>query len=188
METSRVSRSERRAERKRKSDFPQLAPAPDDYPVFPDTSTWPVVFPAAAALAGRRPPSAAAAHLQGGRPVDSGRAAAQSRRDRDGRQRPLGHPARPAACRRPQDGRGGRHRYRLWRNRNRHQVAQPLCVLHRELEALRRRSPFPDGVQPRRGATPPGEPQRDGCEDPLGGFAATPVAQRHQRVGGRRGT
>jgi trans,polycis-decaprenyl diphosphate synthase len=46
METSRVSRSERRAERKRKSDFPQLAPAPDDYPVFPDTSTWPVVFPA----------------------------------------------------------------------------------------------------------------------------------------------
>jgi len=46
MGTSRVSRSERRAERKRKSDFPQLAPAPDDYPVFPDTSTWPVVFPA----------------------------------------------------------------------------------------------------------------------------------------------
>ncbi|MDT5253852.1 MAG: trans,polycis-decaprenyl diphosphate synthase, partial [Mycobacterium sp.] len=46
METSRVSRSERRAERKRKADFPQLAPAPDDYPAFPDKSTWPVVFPA----------------------------------------------------------------------------------------------------------------------------------------------
>jgi trans,polycis-decaprenyl diphosphate synthase len=46
METSRVSRSERRAERKRKVDFPQLTPAPDDYPVFPDTSTWPVPFPA----------------------------------------------------------------------------------------------------------------------------------------------
>jgi len=45
MGTSRVSRSERRAERKRKIDFPQLAPAPDDYPVFPDKSTWPVVFP-----------------------------------------------------------------------------------------------------------------------------------------------
>ena len=45
METSRVSRSERRAEGKRKSGFPQLAPAPEDYPVFPDTSTWPVVFP-----------------------------------------------------------------------------------------------------------------------------------------------
>ena len=33
-------------ERKLKSaDFPQLPPAPDDYPVFPDKSTWPVVFP-----------------------------------------------------------------------------------------------------------------------------------------------
>ncbi|BBX62345.1 decaprenyl diphosphate synthase [Mycobacterium saskatchewanense] len=34
-----------RAERKAASDFPQLPPAPDDYPTFPDTSTWPVVFP-----------------------------------------------------------------------------------------------------------------------------------------------
>jgi trans,polycis-decaprenyl diphosphate synthase len=35
-----------RAERRLKStDFPQLPPAPDDYPVFPDKSTWPVVFP-----------------------------------------------------------------------------------------------------------------------------------------------
>ncbi len=34
------------AERKPKStDFPQLPPAPDDYPVFPDKSTWPVAFP-----------------------------------------------------------------------------------------------------------------------------------------------
>ncbi|OBG32225.1 isoprenyl transferase [Mycobacterium alsense] len=35
-----------RGERKPKStDFPQLPPAPDDYPVFPDRSTWPVAFP-----------------------------------------------------------------------------------------------------------------------------------------------
>ncbi|OBI28721.1 isoprenyl transferase [Mycobacterium sp. E1386] len=35
-----------KAERKLKSTgFPQLPPAPDDYPVFPDKSTWPVVFP-----------------------------------------------------------------------------------------------------------------------------------------------
>jgi trans,polycis-decaprenyl diphosphate synthase len=34
------------AERKSKSTgFPQLPPAPDDYPVFPDKSTWPVAFP-----------------------------------------------------------------------------------------------------------------------------------------------
>ena len=47
MGTSRVSRSERTAERKRQAiDFPQLPPAPDDYPTFPDKSTWPVVFPA----------------------------------------------------------------------------------------------------------------------------------------------
>ena len=46
MGTSRVSRSERRAERTRKvAHFPQLPPAPDDYPAFPDKSTWPVVFP-----------------------------------------------------------------------------------------------------------------------------------------------
>jgi trans,polycis-decaprenyl diphosphate synthase len=42
----RADGSARRAERRPKStDFPQLPPAPDDYPVFPDRSTWPVVFP-----------------------------------------------------------------------------------------------------------------------------------------------
>ncbi|OBA79651.1 isoprenyl transferase [Mycobacterium sp. 1164966.3] len=35
-----------RTERKLTSgEFPQLPPAPDDYPTFPDKSTWPVVFP-----------------------------------------------------------------------------------------------------------------------------------------------
>ena len=28
-----------------KDTYPQLPPAPDDYPTFPDKSTWPVVFP-----------------------------------------------------------------------------------------------------------------------------------------------
>src|SRR5262245_21362365 len=50
MGTNWAARSEQRAERKRKGihrpqDFPQLAPAPDDYPTFPDKSTWPMVFP-----------------------------------------------------------------------------------------------------------------------------------------------
>ena len=31
--------------RARKTSYPQLPQAPDDYPVFPDVSTWPVVFP-----------------------------------------------------------------------------------------------------------------------------------------------
>jgi trans,polycis-decaprenyl diphosphate synthase len=38
-----VARNERKLS---SSDFPQLPPAPDDYPTFPDKSTWPVVFPA----------------------------------------------------------------------------------------------------------------------------------------------
>jgi trans,polycis-decaprenyl diphosphate synthase len=43
---TRVIGSGWKAERKLKpTDFPQLPPAPDDYPTFPDTSTWPVVFP-----------------------------------------------------------------------------------------------------------------------------------------------
>jgi len=40
MARNRVNSSLREAER-----FPQLAPPPDDYPTFPDKSTWPVVFP-----------------------------------------------------------------------------------------------------------------------------------------------
>lgn len=41
-----VGGSGRKAQRPTASaDFPQLPPAPDDYPVFPDKSTWPVVFP-----------------------------------------------------------------------------------------------------------------------------------------------
>ncbi len=28
-----------------KNRYPQLPPAPDDYPTFPDKSSWPVVFP-----------------------------------------------------------------------------------------------------------------------------------------------
>jgi len=35
----------RKADRQSSTAFPQLPPAPDDYPTFPDTSTWPVVFP-----------------------------------------------------------------------------------------------------------------------------------------------
>jgi trans,polycis-decaprenyl diphosphate synthase len=43
---NRVSGSGHNAQGKLKStDFPQLPPAPDDYPTFPDKSTWPVVFP-----------------------------------------------------------------------------------------------------------------------------------------------
>jgi trans,polycis-decaprenyl diphosphate synthase len=35
----------RDGKRTEKNGYPQLPPAPEDYPTFPDTSTWPVVFP-----------------------------------------------------------------------------------------------------------------------------------------------
>ena len=35
--------------------FPQLPPAPEDYPVFPDVSTWPVLFPELPAVPGGGP-------------------------------------------------------------------------------------------------------------------------------------
>ena len=44
---------------KRAKTSPQLPPAPEDYPTFPDTSTWPVVFPDLPPTPGggpRRPP------------------------------------------------------------------------------------------------------------------------------------
>ena len=39
----------------RKVAFPQLPAAPDDYPTFPDTSTWPVIFPSLPLPAGGGP-------------------------------------------------------------------------------------------------------------------------------------
>ena len=45
MAMDRVASSWRGAERRRREALPQLPPAPADYPIFPDTSTWPVVFP-----------------------------------------------------------------------------------------------------------------------------------------------
>ena len=46
MVRDQVTSSWRRAERRRREQTAQLPAAPADYPVFPDTSTWPVVFPA----------------------------------------------------------------------------------------------------------------------------------------------
>ncbi len=59
MAMDRVASSWRGGERRRREQFPQLPPAPADYPIFPDTSTWPVVFPHLPAPPGggpRRPP------------------------------------------------------------------------------------------------------------------------------------
>jgi trans,polycis-decaprenyl diphosphate synthase len=60
MATNRAGGLSRAAERRRKAlSFRQLPPAPDDYPTFPDKSTWPVIFPELPPSPGggpRRPP------------------------------------------------------------------------------------------------------------------------------------
>ncbi|MGV0633121.1 decaprenyl diphosphate synthase [Mycolicibacillus trivialis] len=66
MVMNRIVGSRRAADRARgaepaksAADCPQLPPAPADYPMFPDTSTWPVVFPELPPAPGggpRRPP------------------------------------------------------------------------------------------------------------------------------------
>ena len=59
MAMDRLTSSLRGAERRRRERFPQLPPPMGDYPVFPDTSAWPVVFPElppATDCGPRRPP------------------------------------------------------------------------------------------------------------------------------------
>jgi trans,polycis-decaprenyl diphosphate synthase len=59
MAMERVASSWRGGERRRREQFPQLTQPPADYPVFPDTSVWPVVFPElppASDGGARRPP------------------------------------------------------------------------------------------------------------------------------------
>lgn len=51
-----MNRAGARAEHTKKPNgFRQLPPAPEDYPMFPDTSSWPVVFPALPAPPGGGP-------------------------------------------------------------------------------------------------------------------------------------
>ena len=59
MAMNRATSSWRGGERRRKEHFPQLPPAPDDYPTSPAPSSWPVIFPELPPPAGggpRRPP------------------------------------------------------------------------------------------------------------------------------------
>jgi trans,polycis-decaprenyl diphosphate synthase len=76
MAMDRVASSLRGAERRRREQYPQLPAAPDGYPIFPDTSSWPVVFPdLPAALEG----------CWGGPAADPGRPVAPACGHRDGR-------------------------------------------------------------------------------------------------------
>ena len=166
--------------------YPQLPPAPDDYPTFPDKSTWPVVFPALPPRTNGRFAPPAAAHLEGRRAADPGRPGAQ-------------HVAVVM------DGNGRWATQRGLHRTEGHKMGEAVLIditcgaieigikhltvvrlLHRELEAQHRGGPLPDGVQPRGRAPPPGEPQRHGRADALGRLASAHVAQRHQGVRHRR--
>src|SRR5690606_21549714 len=78
------------------------------------------------------------------------RTRAQPRRGRDGRQRPLGEPARLAPHRRPQARGSSGAGARQGRHRTRDQLALAVRLLHRELEAQPGRGPVPDELQPGR--------------------------------------
>ena len=83
---------------------------------------------------------------------------------RHGRQRPLGQ--RTAGCRAPRATRRARPsllRRRRGRHRDRREVRVGVRVLDRELEALARRGPLPDGLQPRRDPPPPRRDARAGA-------------------------
>ena len=85
----------------------------------------------------RRPPAHAAPVRGAARPRPEG-PGAPARRDRDGRQRPLGQGARPAAHPRARAGRALALRRRRGRDRDRREGHLGLRVLHRELVALAR--------------------------------------------------
>ena len=169
-----------------KSTYPQLPRRLTTIPTFPDTSTWPVVFPELPPRTNgkfARPPQHTSKAVAPEIPADQVPNHVAVVMDGNGRwatQRGL-QPHRGA-----QDGRGGAHRHHLRCNRNRHQAPDGVCVLHRELEAQRRGGPLPDGLQPGGGPPAPREPGRHGRADALGRFAAPHVAQRHQGVRHRR--
>ena len=177
----------RDGKRTEKDSYPQLPPAPEDYPTFPDTSTWPVVFPELPAV-------------PGGGPL-----------------RPPQHTSKQAAPRIPADQvpkhvavvMDGNGRWATQRGLGRtegHKMGEAVlidvtcgaielgiknlsrvCVLHRELESQHRRGPLPHGLQPRGRQAQAGDAQQDGRAHAVGGFAAEDVAQRHQGIRDRRG-
>ena len=110
-----------------------------------------------------------------------------ARRDRHGRQRPLGQRPRPAPDEGPRGGRGSPARRRRRGDRDRRDPRVGVRLLHRELAALARRGALPHGVQPRRHPPPPRPAARVGRAGALGRPAAAAVAQRHRRARDRRG-
>ena len=95
--------------------------------------------------------------------------------------------ARAAAHQGPRGGRGLAVRRRRGRDRDRREGDLGLRVLDRELDALARRGPLPDGLQPRRDPAAPRRDARARRPGALGGPRAAAVAVGDQGAPGRRG-
>ena len=125
--------------------------------------------------------------LGGPAAADPRRARPAARRDRHGRQRPLGQAARPAPHGRPRAGRGLAVRRRRGRHRDRREGGLGLRLLDRELDPLARRGAVPDGLQPRRDPPPARRDARARRPGPLGRPGPPAVALGDQGAPGRRG-
>ena len=123
------------------------------------------------------------------RPVPAGLPEGQragARRDRHGRQRPLGEPARAHAHRGSPAGEAALLDVVAGAIQAGVKHLSRLRVLDRELDALARRGALPHGLQPRRAAPPPRPAQRVGRARALVGTQAAPVGDRHQGAAVRR--
>ena len=132
----------------------------------------------------RRPDPHPSGATSSGRPVDLVPA---PRRDRHGRQRPLGQGARAAAHGGPRAGRALALRRGRGRDRDRREGDLGVRLLDRELVALARRGEVPDGLQPRRDPAPPRRDARARRPGAMGGPHPTAVALGDQGAPGRRG-
>src|SRR5699024_1275623 len=95
-----------------------------------------------------RPATTATTPLRRPPAVDAAGAGATARGDCEGRQRPVGHCSRTDPQRGARRGRGGAAGRGGRSHRTGYQPRERLCLLHRELETLTRRSAVPDGLQP----------------------------------------
>ena len=111
----------------------------------------------------------------------------QARRDRDGRQRPLGPGAGPAAHGRSRPGRELAVRRGRGSHRDRGQGDLGVRLLDRELVTVPRRGQVPHGLQPRRDPPPARRDARPRGPGALGGARAAAVALGDQGAPGRRG-
>jgi len=163
--------------------YPQLPPAPDDYPTFPRQVHMAGGLPAAAAAYQRQVRPAAAAHVQGRRTADSRRPGTQPCRLSSWTATVDGPPS--AGCTAPTATRWAR-RFSSTSPCGAIEIGIKHLTVYafstenwkRSTEEVRFLMGFNRDVGPQAAR----EPERHGRADALGGLASPHVAQRHQGV------